>query len=155
MLFCLHVYSVRCAYVFCVCFVCWAYIITLPVLTLNMLNCFKDHERCIHISYLISDFVQQTKWKNPTHCPFYTVNTMPADALGTPGFGDSRSHSISRHDIDLQSWDIPSPASEELLGIIFPCFFSATSLAWDNHVVASVPVKWPWNMCVKCSSTLA
>ena len=30
-------------------------------LTLNMLNCFKDYQRCIHISYHTLDFVQQKK----------------------------------------------------------------------------------------------
>ena len=33
------------------------------ILTLNMLNCLKDHKRCIHIWYRILDFVKQNKSK--------------------------------------------------------------------------------------------
>ena len=52
-----------------------------------MLNCFKYHERCIHISYHILDFIQQTKTKFTMEQPYvmlsYPVDTISADALAT------------------------------------------------------------------------
>ena len=57
------------------------------LLTLNMLNCFKDYKRCIHISYHILGCIRQKKTKftmeQPCICLSYIVNTMPADALVT------------------------------------------------------------------------
>ena len=38
--------------------------------TLNMLNCFKDDKRCIHIWYHILDFVQQKKIKFTMEQPY-------------------------------------------------------------------------------------
>ena len=40
------------------------------ILTLNMLNCFKDYKRCIHISNHILDFVQQKKTGFPMQQPY-------------------------------------------------------------------------------------
>ena len=56
----------------------------LPFLTLNLLNYFKDHYRCIQISWHTLDFVQQKKTKF-TGCLSQTDNTMSADALVTSG----------------------------------------------------------------------
>ena len=58
--------------------------------TLNMLNCFKDYQRCIHIFYHILGFVHNrrspnSQWSNPIYCLCYTDNTMPADSLATLG----------------------------------------------------------------------
>ena len=85
----------------------------LNVLTLNMLNCFKGYKRCIHISYLILDFIQQKKIKfsmeqpnmlSIQYCQYHVCWCL----------GNLRSQGISRHDIDQISQNIPSLASEEL-----------------------------------------
>ena len=55
-------------------------------LTLNMLHCFKDYNRCFHISHHKLDFVQQKKIRftnAATCCISYDVSTIPADALVT------------------------------------------------------------------------
>ena len=53
-------------------------------LILHMLNRFKNHKRCIRISYRIfSNRRPNSQRSNPTCCLSYTVNTMPADALAT------------------------------------------------------------------------
>ena len=46
----------------------------IAVLTLNMLNCFKDYERCIHISYHILDNIMVLNtWKWPLACRNYLI----------------------------------------------------------------------------------
>ena len=72
------------------------------MLTLDMLNCFKDYQRSIHILYHILDFIQQKKTKFPMEQPYM---------LPILHF---RSQCIIRHGIGPKSWNIPSPASEEL-----------------------------------------
>ena len=58
-------------------------------LTLNMLNCFKVYKNMYsHFVSYLGFFVQQKKTKFTTEqpytcCLYYTVNTMPADALAT------------------------------------------------------------------------
>ena len=79
----------------------------------NMLNCFKDYKRCIHISYHILDCIKQKKTKftleqlymgSILYCRYHTC--------WCPG--DFRSQGISRHGIDQMRWNIPSLASEKL-----------------------------------------
>ena len=59
------------------------------VLTLNMLNCFKDYLKCIRISYqswiLFNRRRLNSQWSKPTCCLSYTDNTVHADALVTLG----------------------------------------------------------------------
>ena len=76
-------------------------------LTHNMLNCFKDYKRCIHIPYHILDFVQQNRFtmEQPymlliLYCQYHSCN------LGSQG--------INRNGIDQISRNIPSLASKEL-----------------------------------------
>ena len=83
-------------------------------LTLNMLNCFNDYKRCIHILYHILEFIQQkeTKFTIEQHnmspilyCQYHVCWCL----------GDLRSQCISSHGIDSPSWNIPSLASDELI----------------------------------------
>ena len=83
-------------------------------LTLNMLNCFKDHKICIHILHHILDFVfngrrPDLQWSNPTCCLSYTVNIIPADALGS-----QRARASAGKVLTPQSQNVLSPALEEL-----------------------------------------
>ena len=59
------------------------------VLTLNMLNCFKDYLKCIRISYqsciLFNRRRLNSQWSKPTCCLSYTDNTVPADGPATLG----------------------------------------------------------------------
>ena len=83
------------------------------MLTLNMLNCFKDYEICIHISYHILDCIQQKKTKFTMEEPhMLPILYCQCHVCWCPG--DFRSQGISRYGINPQSRNIPSPASEEL-----------------------------------------
>ena len=86
------------------------------ILTLNMLNCFEDYKICIHISYHILDFIQQKKIKVSMEQP-YVLPILYCQYHACWCTGDFRSQCISRHGIDLQSRNIPSLASEELIAI--------------------------------------
>ena len=88
--------------------------ITLGDLTLNMLNCFEDYKICIHISYHILDFIQQKKIKVTMEQP-YVLPILYCQCHACWCTGDFRSQCINRHGIDLQSRNIPSLASEELI----------------------------------------
>ena len=54
------------------------------------------------------------QWSNATCCPSYTDNTMLADALATLG-----AKATAGLVFDPQSWNISSPASEELKSMLF------------------------------------
>ena len=82
-------------------------------LTLNMLNCFKDYKRYIHISYHIFEFVQQKK-TNFTMEQRYKLPVLHWQYHACWCAGDFRSQGINRYSVDPWSWNIPSPASEEL-----------------------------------------
>ena len=69
------------------------------ILTLNMLNCFKDCERCIYISYHISDFVHQMKSRF-TMEQLYTLPILYFQYHVCWCSGDFRSQRINRHGID-------------------------------------------------------
>ena len=88
-------------------------------LSLNMLNCFKDYKRCIHLSYQILDFIQQKKTKFTMEQP-YMLPFLCRQYHACWCSGDFRNQGISRHGIDLQSQNIPSLASEELIKILIP-----------------------------------
>ena len=67
----------------------------------------------MHISYHILDFVQQkTKFTMEQPCMLLILHWQ-YHVYWCPG--DLRSQGISRHGIDPQSWNIPSPASEVLI----------------------------------------
>ena len=84
------------------------------VLTLNMLNCFKDYERCIHILNRILDLAGP-KWVKLTLEQQHMLSVLHSQYHACWYSGDFRSQSISRHDIDPQSRNVSSPASEELM----------------------------------------
>ena len=82
-------------------------------LTLNMLNCFKDYKRYIHILNQISNLAWP-KWMKLSLEQHYILYVLHSQYHACWCTGDFRSQCISRHDIDPQSRNIPSPASEEL-----------------------------------------
>ena len=87
--------------------------ILLILLTLNILDCFEDYKRCIHLSYHILDFVQQKKTKFTMEQPYMLyILQCQYHACWCPG--DLRSQGTSRHGIDQISQSIPSLAPEEL-----------------------------------------
>ena len=80
---------------------------------INMLNCFKDYKRCIHISYYILDSVQQKKSKFTMRQPcMLPILHCQYHSCWYPD--DFRSQGISRPGNNLTNLDVPSPASEEL-----------------------------------------
>ena len=82
-------------------------------LTLNMLNCFKDYKRWIHISYHIMECVQQKKIRFTMLQP-YKLHILYCQYHACWCTGALRSQGISRHGIDPCSQNILSAASEEL-----------------------------------------
>ena len=78
-----------------------------------MLNCFKDYKRYIHILNHISNLAWP-KWMKLSLEQHYMLYVLHSQYHACWCTGDFRSQCISRHDIDLQSRNIPSPASEEL-----------------------------------------
>ena len=72
---------------------------------LNMLNCFKDHKRCIHISYHILDCIQQKETKFTTEQQ-YMLSVLYCQYHVCWYHGDLRSQGISRHCIHQTSWNI-------------------------------------------------
>ena len=77
-------------------------------------SCFEDYQRCIHILYNILEFVLQKKTTFTMEQP-YMMPILYWQYHGCWCSGDFRSQGISRHDIEPQSWNIPPPASEELM----------------------------------------
>ena len=68
-------------------------------LTLNMLNCFKDYQRCSHISYHTLEFLQHKKTKFTMEQPYMLL--IPHWQYHACWYsGDFRSQGISRHGID-------------------------------------------------------
>ena len=84
------------------------------LLIFDMLNCFKDYQRCIHISYYTMEFVQQKKTKFTMQQP-YILPILHWQYHACWCSGDFRSQGINRHGIDPQGRDIQFPASEELM----------------------------------------
>ena len=78
--------------------------------TLNMLSCFKNYGRYIHISYHILDFVQQKRTKFTVEQP-YMLHILYCQYH----ICSSCRQGISSHGIDPQSRNILSRASEELM----------------------------------------
>ena len=86
------------------------------VLTLNMLNCFKDYKRYTPISYHILDFVQHKKTKFTMEQPYMLpILFCQYHACWCPS--DLRSWGISRNDIDQISLNIPFLVSEQLISL--------------------------------------
>ena len=82
------------------------------ILTFNLLNYPKDYKTYIHILNRILDpgwtQVDEINSRTKIHvCPTHVCWCS----------GDFRSRSISRHGIDSQSRNIPSPTSEELIAM--------------------------------------
>ena len=82
------------------------------MITLNMLNCLKDYKRYTGIMNRILDLVWHKEMKSTLEQQ-YMLSVLHSQYHAC----DIRSQSISRHGIDPQSWNIPSPASEELMPI--------------------------------------
>ena len=80
------------------------------VLTLNMLNSFKDYKRCIHI---LNRFLELA-WPKLILKQHYMLSVINSQYHACWCPGDFRSQGISRPDIDPQSRNIQPPASEEL-----------------------------------------
>ena len=83
------------------------------ILTLNMLNCLKDHKRCIHISFHILILLRRKKTKFTFQQP-YMLPIVYCQYHFCRYPGDLRSQGISRHDIDQASWNISFLALEQL-----------------------------------------
>ena len=81
------------------------------VLTLNMMNCFKDHKRYVHILNGILDLAWPKLMQLTLEC---MLSVLHSQYYACWCSGDFRSQSISRHGTDPQSRSIPSPTSEEL-----------------------------------------
>ena len=90
----------------------------ITLLTLNMLNYFKDDKRCIHISYRALYFLQQKKTKFTTGKP-YILHIIYCQCYSFWCPGDLRNSGISRHGIEQICLNIPPLASEELTLIAF------------------------------------
>ena len=69
------------------------------ILTPNMLDCFKDDKRCLHISYHILDFVHQKENRFTIEQP-YMLPILYYQYHACWCSGDYRSHNFSKHDID-------------------------------------------------------
>ena len=82
-------------------------------LTLNMLNCFKDRKRCIHILCHILHFIQQMKIKFTMEQP-YLLTVLYCQYHVCWCSGDYSYQGINRHDIDHQKVEFLSPAWDEL-----------------------------------------
>ena len=79
---------------------------------LNCLRIIKDIFTFHTISWILLNRRRPiSEWSHPICYLSYTDNTMPADALATLGARASAGMVV----IDPQSWNIPSPASEELI----------------------------------------
>ena len=119
------------------------------ILTLNMLNCFKDYKRCIPIQYRILDFVQQKKSKVAMEQP-YMLLILYRQYHACWWSGDFRSQGISRHGIGPQSQNIPSPASEELKASPYHlCLYIFLELLpWCRQTeIATWWIKFHWEYC--------
>ena len=90
------------------------FIIQKGILNLNMLKCFKDYKRFIHISYHILVVIQQNKAKF-TMEQIYTLPILRCQYHACWCPGDLRSQGISRHCIDQISCNSLSLPSEELI----------------------------------------
>ena len=101
-------------------------------LTLNMLNCFKDYKRYIHISYHIFEFAQQKK-TNFTMEQRYKLPVLHRQYHACWCSGDFRSQGISRYGVDPWSWNIPSPASEELMIYHYSSYFIIIFMSHNHH----------------------
>ena len=83
-----------------------------------MLSCLKDYKRYIDIMNRILDF-DWTKLMKLTLGQQYMLSVLYSQYDARWYF---KSRGISRHGIDPQSWNIPSPASEDLINNIVVCF---------------------------------
>ena len=81
-------------------------------LTLHMLTCFKNCKRFIYILYQVLEFVHiQDQIHNRANLHVtYPILSLPCLLMPC----NTRSQGISRHGIDSQRQNIPSPASEQL-----------------------------------------
>ena len=84
------------------------------VLTLNMLNWLKNYKRYIHVLIHILDLTWPKKMKLSLE-QLYMLSVLHSQYHACWCTGDFRSQCISRHGIDPQSENIPSPASEEFI----------------------------------------
>ena len=91
-------------------------------LTLNMLNCFKNHMRYSHISNCILDFAR-SKYMKLTLEKQHLLSFPHGQFHAYWYSGHFWSHGNSRHGIYPQSQNIPSPASEELTSVNCSCAF--------------------------------
>ena len=99
------------------------------LLTLNVLNCFEDYKRCIHISYHILDFIQQKKIKF-TMEQSYVLPILYCQCRACWCTGDFRSQCINKHGIDFQSRNIPSLAWKELRLVCTSCSYAVMKYAF-------------------------
>ena len=96
-------------------------------LTLNTLNCFKDHKRYIRILNHVLDLTWPKWMKSTLEKQYMSINHCQYHACWCPG--DFRSQGISRYGIDPQIWSIPSPGSEDKL----------TQSRWYWHEICDCP----------------
>ena len=96
------------------------------VLTLNMLNCFKDYQRYIHVSYHILDFMKQKKTKFTIQQPYML-----------PILYYQYHACWWRHCIVQISRNILSLPSEELKLVSHKVWnkHTCTSVIWKDHTI--------------------
>ena len=120
------------------------------LLTLNMLNCFKNYERYIHILNRVLDLTWP-KLMALTLEQQYMLSALHTQYHACWWSGDVRSQSISRHGIDPQSENIPSPASEELIGMYCYLLHVLTAPKWSVPVdILGVKI---WSLYKVCTSS--
>ena len=96
----------------CRCMICIAKALLGVVFSLNMLNCFKEYKRYIHVLNCILDLAWGSiKCTLEQQYMFFALHSQYHACWCS---SDLRSQSINRHGIDPRRWNIPSPASEEL-----------------------------------------
>ena len=118
------------------------------ILTLNVLNCFKDYKIYIHIFNGILDLAWP-KLMKLTLEQQYMLSVLRSQYYACWCTGDFRSQGTSRHGIDPQSGKIPSPAPEELKVLhIF------TGLSWSWKFSASCKCNARTCLCVHWPLTI-
>ena len=86
-------------------------------LTLNMLNCFKDGNRCVHISYGILDFIQQKRPKNHNATALHVA----CPILSIPGL--------------LMPWRFKSPGYQQV-------WYWPPMLEYSISIMGRVKISW-------------
>ena len=100
------------------------------LLTLNVLNCIKDYKRWIHTSYHILDFFSTEEHQIHNAATLHAAYPM----LSIPFLLMPWRQGISRHGIDPHTWNILSPASDELKPLLIDTKVVKCFSTWQKHL---------------------